>query len=72
MTLLQEGTPLGNQYTHSPPALLGQEYKVRVGMIPGGKGIKWALGWEGDGVLGRMPGGHLDEMLHGWQGLAGV
>lgn len=30
------------------------------------------LGWEGDGVLGRMPGGHLDEMHHGRQGLAGV
>ena len=72
LMLLQQGAPLCNQHTHVPPALLGQGYKVRVGMIPGGEGINWGLGWEGDGILGRMPGGHLDEMHHGRQGPAGV
>lgn len=50
MMLLQEGAPLGDQRTHSPPALLWQGYKVRVGIVPEGKGIKWVLGWEGGGV----------------------
>lgn len=72
LTLHQEGSPLGDMHTHSPPALLGQGYKVRVGMVPGGKGIDWVLGWEGDGVLERMSGSHLHKMHHGWQGLAGV
>lgn len=48
--LLQERAPLGDQCTHSLPALLWHGYKVRVGIIPGGEGIKWVLGWEGDGV----------------------
>lgn len=44
--LLQEGAPLGDQHTHSLPAFLGQGDKVREGIIPGGEGIEWALGWE--------------------------
>lgn len=47
LMLLQEGAPLGDQCTHSLPALLGQGYTVRVAVVPG---AEWILGWEGDGV----------------------
>lgn len=47
---LQEGGPLADQHTHSLPALLEQGDKVRAGIIPGGEGIEWVLGWEGDRV----------------------
>ena len=75
--VLQEGAPLGDQCSHRLPALLergtesGWAWSLGLGARGGDR-----VGGEGDGVLGRIlgrsPGGHLDEMHHGRQGLAGV